>query len=115
LGDIARLRGDATRSLELAEVARSEAIRLDDALQIADTKHHRFDKTLKYAIALRDVGRLAESKAFAEEAHLLAEQLRELDWPNSDRCMTSIEELRRSLGELSMVSPATEHRAPSHG
>lgn len=106
LGDIARLRGDAARSLEFAEVARSEAIRLDDAMQVADTKHHRFEKTIKYATALRNVGRLTESKAFAEEAHLLAQELRELDWPTIDNCMASLEYLSRSLGELSVVSSA---------
>lgn len=100
LSEIARLRGDSAESLELAEIARSEAIRLDNALQIADTKDHQFDKTVKYSVALMNVGRLDEARAFAEEAHELARELRLLNWPNVDACDERVEDLAKSLREL---------------
>ncbi len=96
---IAELQGDPLRSLELAEVARVEAIRLDEAMKIADTKFHRFDKTVRYAIALRSVGRLREARAFADSARDLVEQLRSLDWPGLETCNLRVEELTASVLE----------------
>ena len=100
LSEIARMRGNDSEALRLAELARVEAIRLDQALQVADTKNHRFDKTLKYLVALRNVGRIDEAAAYLEEADELAQQLRDLDWPNADLCQSMVKEFRASLQVL---------------
>ena len=100
LSEIARHQGDLEQSLALAEVAHSESIRLDEAMQISDTTHHRFDKLVKYAVALCNVGRLDEASVFVEEAQELARQLRELDWPDALSNDQRVDGLRDLIREL---------------
>jgi serine/threonine protein kinase len=99
LSEMARMKGDLPESLRLAKLALVEAERLDQALGIADTKNELFDKTVKYAAALRNVGRLEEASVHAEQANELARQLRQLAWPQSEMCELWMAELRRSLKE----------------
>jgi hypothetical protein len=66
-------------------------------LQIADTKYHQFDKTMKVAFALSNVGRLDEAAEFSEEARDLAQELRELNWPASDACNERAKHLCMSI------------------
>jgi tRNA A-37 threonylcarbamoyl transferase component Bud32/tetratricopeptide (TPR) repeat protein len=100
LSEIARHQGDFEKSLKLAEVAYSEAIRLDEAMQISDSKHHRFDKLGKYAVALCNVGRLEEASACVEESQKLARQLHELDWPDAHLYDPRVQDLRDLIREL---------------
>src|SRR6056297_447616 len=118
MSEIARYHGELERSLELATVARAEAIRLDEAMQIADTKNHRFDKTYKLAIALMNVERLDEAAALTEVANELADQLRKVDWPTAHAQKQRLANLSESIRDLQESEPrgsGTVDREHSNG
>lgn len=100
LSDIARFRGAFDESIELAETAYVEAGRLDKALGIADTRFHLYNSTWKYVVALRDVGRLNETNKYLLEAEQLAEELKQLNWPDSDKYPSDMKAFRQSIETL---------------
>ena len=100
LSEIARFRGEPARSLKYAETAYVEAVRLHQALNVADTKNHIYDKSWKYAVALRNLRRFDEAETYLREAEQAAEELEKLDWPDAHYFPAQIKELRQSLVQM---------------
>lgn len=101
LCDVARFRGDPAESLRFAAIARTEAVRLEQAVQSADAIADRYVQTRRYVVALAGVGRLKETLRFLNEADDLAEQLIELKWPNCQPYREDMRSLRQSIEEQS--------------
>lgn len=105
LSEVARSQGDLKKALRLAELAMIEAQRLFEAVPLTDLKNEWFDKTIKYAIALRDVSRLEEAEVYLDKADQMAQELRHLDWPRADFCDSRVANLRDSLSDPTTANP----------